>query len=248
MKKPPAAQPLDPIGAPFQAKVIAGCKANFNNTGWIIQDCLEKEDHELFWYGFLPRVKGWLKCDLMTNPTETAKLSHQDDLLCRKSGEESNDEVEEAELDPDEWNDCNFNMQAIYNKYPVQPEYDRKIPVFVDPANPNRYILITAAACQEWAMAIVSGLFFVYHCVSFLTAPKFAVGCLKEWCRHISPSQISPLQVSPFFFQEEKNLSLLSGLGTSSSLAQMFADVIADFQLVLLQFTLDMVHLDYSKI
>ncbi|KNZ44571.1 uncharacterized protein VP01_901g3 [Puccinia sorghi] len=130
------------------------CKANVNNTGWIIQDCLEKEDHELFW---LPRVKGWLKCDLvninnedlyckwidaavkakksesgmrltlqMTNLTDTAKLSHQDDLLDkrvayqealkeskllrRKYGEERNGEVEEAELDPNEWNNCNFHM------------------------------------------------------------------------------------------------------------------------------------------
>ncbi|KNZ51216.1 hypothetical protein VP01_4044g3 [Puccinia sorghi] len=49
----------------FQAKVIAVCKENVKNTSWFIQDCLEKEDHELFWYGFLPHVKGWLKCDLV---------------------------------------------------------------------------------------------------------------------------------------------------------------------------------------
>ncbi|KNZ46607.1 hypothetical protein VP01_7126g1, partial [Puccinia sorghi] len=27
--------------------------------------------------------------------------------------------------------------------------------VYIDPANPHRYILITAAACQEWARALI---------------------------------------------------------------------------------------------
>ncbi|KNZ60208.1 uncharacterized protein VP01_1596g4 [Puccinia sorghi] len=137
----------------FQAKAIAGCKGNINNTGWIIKDCVEREEHELDlyhkWIDAAVKAKksesGMRLTLQMANPTDTAKLSHQDDLLAKqvayqealkelqllrwKSGEESNDEVEEA--------------------YPVQPEYDRKIPVFVEPANPNRYILITAAACQE---------------------------------------------------------------------------------------------------
>jgi hypothetical protein len=38
----------------------------------------------------------------------------------------------------------------------INAKYDCHTPVFIDPSNPRRYILLTVDACQEWAKALVS--------------------------------------------------------------------------------------------
>ncbi|KNZ63782.1 hypothetical protein VP01_1101g10 [Puccinia sorghi] len=45
-------------------------------------------------------------------------------------------------------------MTKIYEHNLTNVKYDRHLPVYINPANPHWYILITLEACQEWARAL----------------------------------------------------------------------------------------------
>ncbi|KAA1120049.1 hypothetical protein PGT21_037067 [Puccinia graminis f. sp. tritici] len=56
-----------------------------------------------------------------------------------------------SEIDADDFDDINFHMRSIYRAHPTNVTYDRLIPVYIDPTNPRRYILLSTAAVQTWA-------------------------------------------------------------------------------------------------
>ncbi|KAI7947602.1 hypothetical protein MJO28_009510, partial [Puccinia striiformis f. sp. tritici] len=60
------------------------------------------------------------------------------------------------EIVADEFDDINFHMCKIYKIYPVNVMYNRINPVYIDPGNPQRYILLTLAAVQAWAADLMA--------------------------------------------------------------------------------------------
>ncbi|OAV91510.1 hypothetical protein PTTG_27930 [Puccinia triticina 1-1 BBBD Race 1] len=118
----------------------------------------------------------------MVNPVKVVKDGKRADLLAkqakykqamdekqpnkqRKKGDDkdndsSNDpdddkERDEEEIDPEDWNKINFQMSEIFDCYPLNKDYNTNIPVLINPAYPTKYIPITVAGCQEWAMCIL---------------------------------------------------------------------------------------------
>ncbi|KAH9450327.1 hypothetical protein Pst134EA_027035 [Puccinia striiformis f. sp. tritici] len=61
-----------------------------------------------------------------------------------------------SEIDADEFDDINFHMRKLYKIYPVNVMYNRINPVYIDPGNPQRYILLTLAAVQAWAADLMA--------------------------------------------------------------------------------------------
>ncbi|KAA1127845.1 hypothetical protein PGTUg99_004109 [Puccinia graminis f. sp. tritici] len=124
----------------------------------------------------------------MRNPADLVKRGKQADILAkraklkkamelrksakRKAGDDIEEEMcedEEGEIDPEDWNDVDFHMRALFDANPINREYDNHCPVFLHPTVPGRYILLTMAACQEWAMAIMDEKM---PAVNMLSPPK----------------------------------------------------------------------------
>jgi hypothetical protein len=108
----------------------------------------------------------------MANPADIVKRGKQADILAkraklkktakRKAGDIGDEELsddEDEEIDPEDWNDVDFHMRALFDSNPINREYDAHCPVFLHPTVPGRYILLTMEACQEWAVGIVSVAF-----------------------------------------------------------------------------------------
>ncbi|KAA1074581.1 hypothetical protein PGT21_011464 [Puccinia graminis f. sp. tritici] len=60
----------------------------------------------------------------------------------------------DRDLEPKDWDNINFHMKQIYNKYPIKSNYNPKILVYVDAGNTDKYILLTNHTCQEWGIAL----------------------------------------------------------------------------------------------
>jgi len=115
----------------------------------------------------------------MTNPSELIRQDRQADLLAqrarraqeareaaarRRRAGVSDDEVATTS-DDDEEDRLNIKMKLLYSTHPINCSYDRKLPVFVNPSDPRKYIFLTGANCQEWARALLSYFFsflFIY--------------------------------------------------------------------------------------
>jgi hypothetical protein len=67
--------------------------------------------------------------------------------------DEGSDDAEEEEIDAD---DVKLLIRKLYKHHPHDLDYDTLIPVYVDPSNRDRFIILTYHACKEWARAIVS--------------------------------------------------------------------------------------------
>jgi hypothetical protein len=111
----------------------------------------------------------------MTNPSKVAQRAKMEDLLGaqalrneaaqvaaskRKSTDTDSDGGKLDELDPEDWDNVNVHMHKIFKNHLVNTMYDRLTPIFIDPSNPHRYILLTEEACSTWAKALVSFYFF----------------------------------------------------------------------------------------
>ncbi|PLW15405.1 hypothetical protein PCASD_20311 [Puccinia coronata f. sp. avenae] len=73
----------------------------------------------------------------------------------RKSTDADSDGGELDELDPEDWDNVNVHMHKLFKKHLVNTMYDRLTPIFIDPSNPHRYILLTEEACSTWAKALI---------------------------------------------------------------------------------------------
>jgi hypothetical protein len=109
----------------------------------------------------------------MSNPAEAIKRAQREDLLAAQAdheeavqiaaakrkasnGDDDNPDADaDDELDPVDWERINTHMKKIYAANLTNVKYDQHLPVYIDPTNPHRYILITPMACQEWARALV---------------------------------------------------------------------------------------------
>ncbi|POV95115.1 hypothetical protein PSTT_16450, partial [Puccinia striiformis] len=133
----------------------------------------------------------------MPNPADAIKRAEKEDLLAKQAmrkeavsaskkrkaaaldgdddggGGGSDSDGSDSEIDADEFDDINFHMKKIYAAHPPNSLYDRLNPVYIDPANPRRYILLTVAAVQDWAKALVSHIrpcSFVHNPLGWTTA------------------------------------------------------------------------------
>ncbi|KAA1083230.1 hypothetical protein PGTUg99_014766 [Puccinia graminis f. sp. tritici] len=124
----------------------------------------------------------------MANPADIIKRGKQADILAkrakikkarelkktskRKAGDVEDEDLsedEEEEIDPEDWNDVDFHMRALFDANPIDREYDAHIPVFLHPTVPGRFILLTMEACQEWALGILDEK---QPAVNMLSPPK----------------------------------------------------------------------------
>ncbi|KAH9465161.1 hypothetical protein Pst134EA_013052 [Puccinia striiformis f. sp. tritici] len=104
----------------------------------------------------------------MPHPGDAKKRAEKEDLLAKQeassggnggggedgegdSNDDSNGDGSESKIDADKFDDINFHMRKIHAVHPVNVLYDRIHPIYQDPANPQRYILLTLAAMQTWA-------------------------------------------------------------------------------------------------
>jgi hypothetical protein len=55
----------------------------------------------------------------------------------------------------------NLYKDQIFDAHPPNVKYHKKIPVFIDPADETRYILLTSVNVEKWAKALVSTLNFI---------------------------------------------------------------------------------------
>ncbi|KNZ56959.1 hypothetical protein VP01_2279g3, partial [Puccinia sorghi] len=70
--------------------------------------------------------------------------------------ENSNDS--DHEVLPSTFEDLiNLYMEKLYKKHLPNKKKDSQFPVFIDPCNPNRYILLKMGAVQTWACALNTG-------------------------------------------------------------------------------------------
>ncbi|KAI7933264.1 hypothetical protein MJO28_017759, partial [Puccinia striiformis f. sp. tritici] len=111
----------------------------------------------------------------MPNPADQVKRSKKEDILAgqaahklmlkesksqkRQSADNDDskpdDESKPEEIEPEDWDDVAFHMKNIFEKYKLKTDYDRYSPVFLDPGNDQRFKILTMAAAQERAMALV---------------------------------------------------------------------------------------------
>ncbi|PLW06287.1 hypothetical protein PCASD_26816 [Puccinia coronata f. sp. avenae] len=104
----------------------------------------------------------------MTNPAKVAQRAEMEDLLAaqamkdeaaralkQKATDDHSDVEESEDLDAEEWDTINVYMKQLFKAHLINAKYNCHTPVFIDPSNPRRYILLTVDACQEWAKALV---------------------------------------------------------------------------------------------
>jgi hypothetical protein len=104
----------------------------------------------------------------MTNPAKIAQRAKMEDLLAaqalkdkasraakRKVTNADSEGEESEDLDTEEWDTINVYMKRLFKEHLINTKYNQHTPVYVNPSNPRRYILLTIDACQEWAKALV---------------------------------------------------------------------------------------------
>ncbi|KAI7952320.1 hypothetical protein MJO29_007951 [Puccinia striiformis f. sp. tritici] len=111
----------------------------------------------------------------MPNPADQVKRGKKADILAKQAAHklmlkesksqkrqsandndsEPDDESEPEEIKPEDRDNVAFHKKNIYEKYKLKIDYDRYSPVFLDPGNDQRFKILTMAAAQECAMALV---------------------------------------------------------------------------------------------
>ncbi|KNZ46916.1 hypothetical protein VP01_6838g1, partial [Puccinia sorghi] len=134
---------------------------------------LNNKDEFAFWIKTLADL-GCLDAGLtlsMVNPKKAEARARQAGLLAKERlrADSAKEAVAARLLDPDaNSNDPPDNedemdldalelfMRQIYKKNPCNVLYDQHLPVYISPGNPQKFILITNAACTAWAKDLVS--------------------------------------------------------------------------------------------
>ncbi|KAH9465420.1 hypothetical protein Pst134EA_013305 [Puccinia striiformis f. sp. tritici] len=146
---------------------------------WKVSDKVNIDTEDKF-NEWLPTAIEWKRFTVqlalfMPNPADQVKRSKKEDILAgqaahklmlkesksqkRQSADNDNskpdDESKPEEIEPEDWDDVAFHMKNIFEKYKLKTDYDRYSPVFLDPGNDQRFKILTMAAAQERAMALV---------------------------------------------------------------------------------------------
>ncbi|KAI9629221.1 hypothetical protein KEM48_011068 [Puccinia striiformis f. sp. tritici PST-130] len=65
----------------------------------------------------------------------------------------SDSDTEGSDIKANNFDNLNVYMNKIYKAHRANIHYDRNRPVYLDPLDKKRYILLTVGNCQEWAQA-----------------------------------------------------------------------------------------------
>ncbi|POW22634.1 hypothetical protein PSHT_01023 [Puccinia striiformis] len=103
----------------------------------------------------------------MANPTAAERRAHNESLLTRQtlaraattaraqnSQNRDNDDVEVSDVEGEDFDAVNVHVNRLYALHRFDATYDRDFPVYIDPGNTRRYILLTVGNCQIWARAL----------------------------------------------------------------------------------------------
>ncbi|KAH9454834.1 hypothetical protein Pst134EB_014894 [Puccinia striiformis f. sp. tritici] len=104
----------------------------------------------------------------MANPTAAERRAHNESLLTRQtlaraattaraqnSQNRDNDDVEVSDVEGEDFDAVNVHVNRLYALHRFDATYDRDFPVYIDPGNTRRYILLTVGNCQIWARALL---------------------------------------------------------------------------------------------
>ncbi|POW02012.1 hypothetical protein PSTT_12093 [Puccinia striiformis] len=104
----------------------------------------------------------------MANPTAAERRAHNKSLLTRQtlaraattaraqnSQNRDNDDVEVSDVEGEDFDAVNVHVNRLYALHRFDATYDRDFPVYIDPGNTRRYILLTVGNCQIWARALL---------------------------------------------------------------------------------------------
>ncbi|KAI7966177.1 hypothetical protein MJO29_001925 [Puccinia striiformis f. sp. tritici] len=104
----------------------------------------------------------------MANPTAAVQRAHNASLLTRQnlaraattacaqsSQNRNNDDVEVSDVEGEDFDEVNVHVNRIYAIHRFDATYDCDFPVYIDPGNTRRYIVLTAGNCQIWARALL---------------------------------------------------------------------------------------------
>ncbi|KAH9465421.1 hypothetical protein Pst134EA_013306 [Puccinia striiformis f. sp. tritici] len=89
----------------------------------------------------------------------------------------SDSESNGSDIDANDFDNVNVYMNKLYKAHHMNAHYDRHRPVYLDPLNKRRYIVLSVGNCQEWAQALPGVSIIspprslIYHA---LTARQFA--------------------------------------------------------------------------
>ncbi|PLW08270.1 hypothetical protein PCANC_27674 [Puccinia coronata f. sp. avenae] len=103
----------------------------------------------------------------MDNPRDEVTRAHRENLLAKtmkridsrhkqphKKDKPANACSDEELSSGPEFDDLDVHSNDIYTKYGVNADYDQIHPVFLDPTNADRYILLTSGNVDKWAKAL----------------------------------------------------------------------------------------------
>ncbi|POW22257.1 hypothetical protein PSHT_01471 [Puccinia striiformis] len=60
-----------------------------------------------------------------------------------------------SDIDANDFDNVNVYMNKLYKAHHMNAHYDRHRPVYLDPLNKRRYIVLSVGNCQEWAQALI---------------------------------------------------------------------------------------------
>ncbi|KAI7956879.1 hypothetical protein MJO28_003974 [Puccinia striiformis f. sp. tritici] len=163
----------------FPAKVATACDEQFPNTRTIIMELINNRDDSNYnvcldtacgigrkEVGLSVRVPGPAnaikragKKDLLTKQVmrkEAVSASKKHKAAALNGGGDGGGELGDldSQINVDKFDDINFYMKKIYAAHSPNSFYNCLNPVYIDPANPCQYILLTVSAIQDWAKAL----------------------------------------------------------------------------------------------
>ncbi|KAI9602399.1 hypothetical protein H4Q26_001688 [Puccinia striiformis f. sp. tritici PST-130] len=159
----------------FHDLVASGCDKVEPNTAGIVLEAIKKKKLVLHWRGSITRVNDWKVSDKVNLTLKTSEARQEGGHIGKQAAHklmlkesksqkrqsandndsEPDDESEPEEIKPEDRDDVAFHKKNIYEKYKLKIDYDRYSPVFLDPGNDQRFKILTMAAAQECAMALV---------------------------------------------------------------------------------------------
>ncbi|KAA1095740.1 hypothetical protein PGTUg99_027657 [Puccinia graminis f. sp. tritici] len=157
----------------FQHLVADKSNRQYNNIARLILDGTNRSPPTITWRAYVIKNREWTKSNLqplsdqasflrwifaineskqakggvileMSNPQNQQTRARAEDLLA----------MTEHDSDGPEFSALDLRIEEIYAQHAVNTDYDRIHPVFLDPANHERYILLTSGNVQQWDRAL----------------------------------------------------------------------------------------------
>ncbi|KAI9631545.1 hypothetical protein KEM48_014241 [Puccinia striiformis f. sp. tritici PST-130] len=157
----------------FHHIIADACNAKVKNAGVLITNALASGAPKLAWHVWhVPAIaEEFMKKTIIKSKTSVlppldghhsqAEIDVQDHVLTteaakdaaakrKATGDDSSVEVVTAS----DFSPLNVHMRKLFELHEPNKNYHPTIPVFRDSTDPDQYLLLTTAVCQEWAHAL----------------------------------------------------------------------------------------------